>query len=120
MGEYIDDIRGVIEDEYGGIYSLDRKRLLKFEGEYLDTYKIKEGTVSIGNRAFLDCKSLKQIIIPESVKKIGKNAFENCSNLQQVTIPKSVVCIGHSAFSGCQSLKKIKIPSIKKIENNCF
>ena len=36
------------------------------------------GFIGIGSGAFINCKSLKQITIPESVKGIASNAFSGC------------------------------------------
>jgi len=64
----------------------------------------------IGERAFQDCKSLKNITLPNGIKQIGFAAFLSCSNLENVYIPDSLTVIGESAFSNCTSLNKINIP----------
>lgn len=38
---------------------------------------------SIGKYAFYMCKSLIDVMIPDSVKSIGKYAFYGCSNLKE-------------------------------------
>ncbi len=40
----------------------------------------------IAKEVFRDCKAIKTVSIPASMKKIGKNAFRNCSNLEGVYI----------------------------------
>jgi len=47
--------------------------------------------------AFSNCRSLTNIIIPNSVTNIGMYAFYNCSSLTSITISNSVN-IGHKAF----------------------
>lgn len=98
----------------------------------------------IGNGMFQDCKSLKTIIVPSSVKRIWFDAFRDCTNLttfvipdgitsidmgtfmectnlEKVSIPNSVVEIGMDAFQGCTSLKSLDIPnSVTKIEMSAF
>lgn len=73
--------------------------------------------VSIGDRAFQSCFSLKTITIPEGISKIGRLAF-SWTGLNSVTIPSSVTSIGDSAFSSC---RKISIPnSIVQISSSMF
>ena len=43
--------------------------------------RIKSGTEKIGARAFLNCRSLCQIEIPQSVNSIADNAFEGCTEV---------------------------------------
>ena len=99
---------------------------LIYFGELLYTYKgempentvveIKEGTVSIADRAFEGCEELVGVTIPSSVTSIGDSAFEGCTGLTSVTIPSSVTSIGNSAFKGCAGLTSITIPSgVKRI-----
>ena len=64
---------------------------------------------SIGDNAFYESTSIKNIIIPNSVISIGGGAFAFCTNLTSVMIPNSVISIGKSAFSGCRALTSISL-----------
>ena len=66
--------------------------------------------VAIAAGAFLGCRSLLSIDIPEGITYIGDNTFYGCSSLKTVIIPKTVTTI-ISAFTHCTSLETIKIPS---------
>ncbi len=44
------------------------------------------------------------VVIPDSVVKIGNDAFRNCFSLKNVVIPESVTSIGNGAFKGCKGL----------------
>lgn len=60
----------------------------------------------IGNYAFMACKQLKKIDIPDSVTSIGGSAFENCSNVYEVycraTTPPTITSNTFSGVSaGC-------------------
>lgn len=64
--------------------------------------------IGIGRDAFYNSKTIKAIVIPESLEYIDWNAFGNCSALQQVTIAdgRSPLCartegIFLSVFEGC-------------------
>ncbi len=59
-----------------------------------------KNVTTIGNSAFVNCDSLINIILPESVTSIGYQSFAGC-NLVYVEIPAGVTNIGSSAFSDC-------------------
>lgn len=44
-------------------------------------YAIKDGTISISNKAFSNCSNLTEVEIPTSVKIIGSEAFASCDKL---------------------------------------
>jgi hypothetical protein len=76
---------------------------------------------SIGSYAFLYCKGLTSITIPNSVTSIGGFAFEGCSGLTSITIPNSVTSIGDYAFYVCSGLTSITIPnSVTSIGSYAF
>ncbi len=52
-------------------------------------------------------KTLKKVIIPDTVKLIGQKAFEGCTALKEIVIPDSVEGIGQSAFYGCTALRTV-------------
>jgi len=82
---------------------------------------IPNTVIEIGEKAFLDCSSLKSITIPNSVTGIGDRAFSWCRSLSSITIPNSVTSIGSYAFSGCSSLSSITIPnSVTSIGEGAF
>ena len=46
---------------------------------------INRGCTFIGDRAFANCRNLKQVVIPASVTSISENAFEGCGSLKIIT-----------------------------------
>lgn len=74
----------------------------------------------IGDRAFLNCKNLKTIIIPDNVLSIGKEAFESCG-VTDLVLGDRIKEIGRDAFMFCAHLKSIKLPNdLTAISDNCF
>ena len=82
---------------------------------------IPNSVTSIGDFAFYGCSGLTSINIPDSVTSIGEHAFRGCSGLTSITIPNSVTSIENYAFYNCSSLTNIVIPnSVTSIENYAF
>ena len=79
-------------------------------------YEIRKATVeygitSIGESAFLGCRGMTELTLPNSVTSIGGNAFEGCSGLTELILPNSVTSIGDFAFLGCRGLTELTLPS---------
>jgi len=76
---------------------------------------------SIGEQAFLYCRDLTSVTIPNSVTTFGMYAFAECRGLISVTIPNSITTIRRGAFISCTSLTSVTIPkSVTNIENAVF
>ena len=139
-----DDLACAWTDEFGVMYSADRKRLLKAPSD-LKVYVIRDTTKIICSEAFAEidrkdvwnptfwgygnygtikeCKGsqLLSVIIPDSVMSIGESAFSGCYFLKSILIPEGVKNIGYRAFKDCRSIINVIIPdSIKKIEEYAF
>ena len=69
-----------------------------------------KNVTEIGKEAFKDCKSLKNIELPDTLETIGDYAFYGCYELEDITLPDSVYKIGLNAFSYCKKLKSIDLP----------
>ena len=69
----------------------------------------------------MQCSSLTDISIPDSITRIESDTFYGCSKLGAISIPKSVTSIGRSAFYKCTNLSSITLPDgIKDIEEDAF
>ncbi|MBP3296904.1 MAG: leucine-rich repeat protein, partial [Lachnospiraceae bacterium] len=65
---------------------------------------------SIGDSAFWRCQSLKKFDMPAWIESIGNNAFRNCYILDDVEVPDQVEEIGDNAFYNCVGMSNILLP----------
>ena len=75
-------------------------------GGVYDAARYSEDNV-VGVGLFAACNNLKNIKLPMDVVRIEKDAFLNCSSLRSIVIPATVSSIVPSA--GCTSLEKISV-----------
>jgi len=64
----------------------------------------------ISTYAFLRCKDITTVTIPNTVKRIGPYAFSWCTGLKSVIIPDSVTSMGNGCFWHCENLVELKLP----------
>ena len=88
------------------VYTNDMKRLVYCMSQEA-SFTIPEGVEIIGEMAFRSKKTLKNIIIANSVKEIEHDAFYNCDELDNVYVPAGVKVVKSYAFAECDKLKKI-------------
>lgn len=94
-------------------YEIPEKYAQEEGGEFLPV-------TEIGDEAFMNCSSLFNVTLPDTIEKIGARAFKSCA-FSSFTIPESVTEIGYGAFGMCASLKEIVIPeAVTKIDALAF
>lgn len=87
----------------------------------LKNVRFSKALREIGDEAFFGCESLETLYLHDGLKKIGNEAFMCALNLKEVHLPDTVDCIKRSAFSECISLETINIPrNIKKLSHGAF
>ena len=88
------------------VYTNDKKRLVYCMSQEA-SFAIPEGVEIIGEMAFRGKKTLKNVIIANSVKEIEHDAFYDCDELDNVYVPAGVKVVRSYAFAECDKLKKI-------------
>lgn len=75
---------------------------------------------TIGESAFYNCKRMKEITLPESVKEIKNGAFYKTA-LSTIVLPEGLTRLGSSVFGDCYYLESVNIPAgITGIEEYTF
>ena len=68
-----------------------------------------------------DCRQLKRVVLPSTIKRINNAAFCGCRKLTEINIPEGVEEIGEDAFQSCLSLRHITLPpGLKKLRSEVF
>ena len=92
-----------------------------FECETLKEITLPNGLTSIGVRAFYGCISLWSVKLPDTVTTIRELAFAKCDALTTIDFGKGLTTIGINAFYDCDSLTEIILPaSLKSLPASCF
>ncbi len=94
-------------DEYGILYTSDRKFLIQAPGALEGDVTLPESLEVICDTAFNGCEKVTGVTMGPKVKRIGKSAFSGCSSLSRIKIPASMSEISDYAFNGCASLPSI-------------
>ena len=75
----------------------------------------------IENRALCKCESLTSLEIPEGITTLPAYFATGCSSLKNITLPKSLKTIYWGAFQECSSLERIDLPNtLESIQDNVF
>jgi hypothetical protein len=87
-----------------------KKSIVKCLNKYVNEVIIGEPIEEICTRAFANCKALKKITLPKSLKVIRNSAFFNNEMLEEINMPNSIEIIEDKAFFYCKCLKITKLP----------
>ena len=70
-----------------------------------EVLRVPEGIHTIGAGALKACVSLKNLILPSSLRCIMDSAFKGCRKLEEVEIPQGVTTIGSHINSRKPSIR---------------
>jgi hypothetical protein len=73
----------------------------------IEGYQVK----IIGDRSFIDCKSLQNIVVPNSITEIGIGAFRECDSIANFTISNNATILREGIFYGCDNLNTVVLPN---------
>lgn len=91
-----------------------------FAGTSVEEVHVCEGVQSLDYAAFYECKTLKKVLLPESLTRLAEGTFYGCSSLESINLPSGLTVIPAEAFASC-GLKEINFPAaLKEIRERAF
>lgn len=92
-----------------------------FYGCPLTDVNFGKALVSIGDRAFMQCTSLKSAVFPPTLREIGETAFALCLQMNELKLNDGLEKLGSCAFIQCLAISEINLPgSLKEIKESVF
>lgn len=61
----------------------------------------------IGTKAFLSCRHVERLILPETLEQVEDWAFAHMKGLQEISFPAKDILFGKKVFLGCDALQKV-------------
>ncbi len=108
---------------FSRVFAKNLVELVKYPINKSDThFNLPENTYSVCQNAFYGNRNIENIVIGEGkFEYIAEGAFRECKNLRSIELPKSLKGIGNLAFAYCGRLKSIVLnDNISTIPFGCF
>lgn len=62
---------------------------------------------TIGTKAFLSCKTIEKLILPDTLEMVEDWGFAHMKNLREIVLPAKEISFGKKVFLGCDNLEKV-------------
>ena len=98
---------GVVID--GICYNADKDKVLYCEDKDISEAVIIDGCDTIALDAFKDCKNLRSVKCPDSLKWVQDGAFYGCENLKSIDLGNNIYTLGEDVFYGCTRLETVAL-----------
>lgn len=86
---------------------------------YLDLSECVIDGNSIPERAFSECYTLQEILLPDDVTEIREAAFYGCRGLLSIHLPENLIFLERYSLDDCRYLESIKLPQhFSRFDNN--
>ena len=104
----------------GVLYNKNKTTLVTMPQGFAGDYEILPGTKEIAEYGLYECEKLTGLTIPEGITALEKYVFCHCSSLKEVVLPNSLRKIDHRAF-GWAGFESIRLPAdLERIESSAF
>ena len=90
------------------------------QSENTKSIVLSETVTSVGKAAFKDCFDV-EITVKGQIVEVGEQAFLNCNTLKEVNFGEGLTTVPFEAFKGCSALTELSLPaSLLTIDENAF
>lgn len=100
--EYLYLGTNLIEISFSGSYSLKKETRVIADGAFAgcdaERVTLSNTLVTIGEKAFKGCKSLKEVEYNENIETIGDYAFDGCTSLESIDLPDKYIEMSSTSF----------------------
>ncbi len=98
-------------DKEGVLLNREQTTLLQCPGGKIGSFDVPSTVTNILHSAFVLCRGLTNITLPDSLISIGPWAFAWCSGLTSIAVPNGTIDIGVAGFYACTGITNIALPS---------
>jgi len=90
----------------GSLYSKDKTVLISAYRKDSKKFTVINGVKKIADYVFSNTK-VENVLLPETLETIGHRCFDNCKNIKEICLPKSIKKIDFQAFNHSEKLEKM-------------
>lgn len=77
--------------------------------EKAETGEGEKPVISLGKKAVLSCKTVRQIRLPGTIEEVGDWAFAYCDELREVHLPRKEIRFGRGIFRECGRICRVSV-----------
>ncbi len=66
----------------------------------------------IGAKAFLSCKSIEKLELPDTLERVEDWGFSHMKQLREIKMPAKEISFGKKVFLGCDKLQKVNLSKL--------
>ena len=107
-----------LSDEYGVLYSKDRRTLISYPCALDAAYTVPDGVVTILPYAFSNAGKLRTLTLPGTLQTFD-SAIQNCDNLHWVNFTYGITRISSYGVAFCPNLATVTLPDTLSVIEGC-
>lgn len=90
-----------------------------FANTKIESVEIPSTVERLGDYAFVNCNSLKTVVLPDSISAIPDNCFYGCKVLDSINLD-NIVEVGVNAFAYCSAIVNVSLPNMMRMGKGAF